>query len=133
MNATNGYSFSMLFPDECKLVFTDEEQERFDELWDKYVPGSGSAEPGNHEFLRVVGRIMYELLNNGGGNDESMEINYLDEMLKQGEIPPKMDKYIHFITRFLDDSYKGTFRNMRDYELACAYSFELGRFVMTKF
>lgn len=125
--------FPTLNENDSLFILTEEEEDKFNELWEEYVPDTGPAKTENSEFLRIVGRVNYELLNNGGGNDKSMEILYLNEMLKHGKIPDEMKEHVHFVNQFLYDKSQDYSRRENDYEKACAYSFELIRFAMTKF
>lgn len=114
-------------------MLNDEEDTRFDELLDKYVPSWGPASPGNPETLRMISRIHYELYNNGGGNDKSKELEYINNMVKNNQIPNELHNHIQFISQFLDDKFNCYSRTEEDYDRACAYADDLCRFVMTLF
>lgn len=50
-------------------------QKQFDELWNLLVPGNGHAATVQGEVIRIIGKITYEVLDNGG-------INWDDEYKK---------------------------------------------------
>jgi hypothetical protein len=54
-------------------------EDQFMELWDKFVPDRGSAKTYRGEILRHLGKIHYELFNNGGGNDMTSSCDFLIE------------------------------------------------------
>lgn len=54
------------------------------ELWDQYVPDMGPADTYRGELLRQLGKVHYELFNNGGGNN--MEENVVFLKRHQGDI-----------------------------------------------
>jgi hypothetical protein len=54
-------------------------EDQFMELWDKFVPDRGSAETYRGEILRHLGKIHYELFNNGGGNNMTPSCDFLIE------------------------------------------------------
>ena len=56
-------------------VNSDTWQKQFDELWKLLVPGNGHAATVQGEVIRIVGKITYEILDNGG-------INWDDEYRK---------------------------------------------------
>lgn len=43
-------------------------QKQFDELWNLLVPGSGHASTVQGEVIRIVGKVSYEILDNGAMN-----------------------------------------------------------------
>ena len=62
--------------------------QRYNELWDMLVPGSGKAVFVQGEAIRIVGRLSHEILDNGGMNwDEDFRAmrNYLAEILSGGK------------------------------------------------
>lgn len=115
---------------------TEQEEDQLDDLFDKYVPLAGPAEPGNPEFLRMVLRVRYELYNNGGGNDKTEEIEYLTSRMKTGDIPKEMHSHVHFVLDFLRDQYEA-YDSVHEcnerYQRACSYSDELARLMISKF
>lgn len=66
-------------------------QTQYEELRQKLVPGRGKAETLQGEMIRIVGKITYEILDNGGMNwdtEYKKMTNALNGYLKQNE---KMD------------------------------------------
>lgn len=50
-----------------------EYQDEYNRLWDKLVPGSGSAETSHGELLRIISRIYYDWYNNGFANIDNLD------------------------------------------------------------
>ena len=49
-------------------------RQQFDDLWNELVPPSGAASTIQGEVIRIIGRIRYEVMNNGGVNwDENFQ------------------------------------------------------------
>ena len=49
-------------------------RQQFDDLWNELVPPSGAASTIQGEVIRIIGRIRYEVMNNGGINwDENFQ------------------------------------------------------------
>jgi len=58
--------------------------ERFNALWKQHVPNQGPAKTRFAEFIRCLGRVEYELWNNGNGNFREQARRYSDG--KAGDI-----------------------------------------------
>ena len=43
-------------------------KEQYNELWAKLVPASGRAQTVQGEMIRIIGKVSYEILDNGGLN-----------------------------------------------------------------
>ena len=43
-------------------------QKQHEELWDLLVPGRGKAQTMQGEMIRIVGKVLHEILDNGGVN-----------------------------------------------------------------
>ena len=43
-------------------------KEQYNELWAKLVPASGKAQTVQGEMIRIIGKVSYEILDNGGLN-----------------------------------------------------------------
>ena len=89
-------------------------KEQYNELWSKLVPASGKAKTLQGETIRIIGKVNYELLDNGGmnwdadyrimkkfladmlrSNAGSLEKEKLDEaVLLAGSISSKSDKKV---------------------------------------
>ena len=67
------------------VVKADTWQKQHNELWDMLVPGRGVANTIQGEVIRIVGKVLYEILDNGG-------INWDDEYRKMMKA---LVEYIH--------------------------------------
>ena len=54
-------------------------QDLYDKYWDALVPDSGEADTQEGEALRAIGRIYYDVYNNGGCNIIESEEMYDDD------------------------------------------------------
>jgi hypothetical protein len=54
---------------------------RIEELFERFVPPSGKCDTLNGEMVRAIGRIRYDYLNNGFGNNWTGALNFLDQEL----------------------------------------------------
>ena len=62
--------------------------ERYKELWEMLVPGSGKAKFVQGEAIRIVGRLSHEILDNGAANwdeDFCLMRDSLAELLSSGK------------------------------------------------
>lgn len=122
------------------LVLTEEECDLIDQEWTNRVPTFGSADGDINELFRMVEKIRYELFNNGGCNDKTDEIHYLNSM--KYIFPRMIHPHITYLIDFLeekqcfntdnnfDDSYN-TFNKNKESDMAIAYSCELSRYVFS--
>lgn len=60
-------------------------QEQHSELWNMLVPGKGAANTVQGELIRIIGRVLHEILDNGG-------MNWDDEYRKMMEA---VQEYVH--------------------------------------
>ncbi len=123
---TNTYAYDLDVAKEYQeLILTEEEEDRVCQECDKRIPMFGPAEGDNNEFLRIAERIRYEIFNNGGGNDKTLECDYLRE--KMSSFPPEMIPHIKLLIQFLEDPSDDEYI----YERAMALSCQLTRYVLT--
>ena len=69
------------------VVKTQTWQQQYSELWEMLVPGSGSAISIQGELIRIVGKIVHEILDNGGVNwddDYRKMLKAIPEYISQG-------------------------------------------------
>ena len=55
-------------------------RQQFDGFWDELVPESGPATTIQGEVIRIIGRLRYELMNNGGVNWDDRFQQMLDAL-----------------------------------------------------
>lgn len=68
-------------------------QEQHQELWDMLVPGKGHADTIQGEVIRMIGKLCYEILDNGAvnwDNEYKKSVKALEKYLKMG-VPVKKD------------------------------------------
>lgn len=67
-------------------VNSDTWQKQFDELWNLLVPGSGHAATVQGEVIRIIGKITYEILDNGGINWDDEYRNLVNALCEYFEM-----------------------------------------------
>lgn len=55
-------------------------QEQHSELWNMLVPGKGAANTVQGELIRIIGRVLHEILDNGGMNWDEKTLYRLNEL-----------------------------------------------------
>lgn len=67
-------------------------QEQYNELWNMLVPGSGKAQTIQGEMIRIVGRVTYEIIDNGAINWDNDYKEMLHTLRRFLNLNKKLDK-----------------------------------------
>lgn len=84
-------------------------QDLYDKYWDTLVPDSGAADTQEGEALRAIGRIYYDVYNNGGCNIVETEELYDDDgdhYADEYSISSFYDGFFDTVARFTGDHDK---------------------------
>lgn len=73
------------------VVESKEWQEQHEELWDMLVPGRGRAGTVQGEIIRIVGKMLYEILDNGGINWDAEYIKMKQALVNYFNMADGMD------------------------------------------
>jgi hypothetical protein len=73
-------------------------QQELDDLHKQLVPFMGKAQYRHGEWLRIIGRIYYDVYNNGGWNVQSKMLGYINALSKVPNLPSHWRDTLYTIT-----------------------------------